>query len=232
MEAFFTERRQWLVAYINQIDVKNKTSQPKDGGRLSSREYLLPLKDGKNVIVCKSMFLSTLGLKSDEMTTEMVRDQCQSCDGAIAPIEDRRGRHPPSNKCDAEVIRLHINLYNPAISHYKRKNEPYKQHFNSELSINEMYKNFSENNKICYKTYCNVFKSENIGFSRPSLDECEICLSYKDHIKDFDHNFDQCAECIAYAKHKKAVPEKVVCFTADMQSVIVLPKHTTKDTYL
>ena len=41
-----------------------------------------------------------------------------------------------------------------------------------------MYKNFSENNKICYKTYCKVFKSENIGFSRPSQDECEICLSY------------------------------------------------------
>ena len=95
-----------------------------------------------------------------------------------------------------------------------------------------MYKNFSENNKICYRTYCKVFKSENIGFSRPSRDECEICLSYKYHIKDFDHNFDQCAECIAYAKHKKPVPEKVVCFTADMQSVIVLPKLTAKDTYL
>ena len=122
----FTKRRQWLAAYINQADVKNKTSQQKDGGRLSSKEYLLPLKDGKNVIVCKLMFLSTLGLKSDRMITEMVRAQRQSYDGGIAPVEDRRGSHPPSNKCDAdaEVIRLHINSYNPAISHYKRKNAP------------------------------------------------------------------------------------------------------------
>ena len=163
----FTERRQWLAAYINQVDVKNKTSQEKSGGRLSSREYLLPLKDDKNVIVCKSMFLSTLCLKSDGMITEMVRAQRQSYDGAIAPVEDRRGSHLPSNKCDAEVIRLHINSYNPAISHYKRKNAPYKRYLNPELSIKEMYKNFSENkenNKICYKIYCNVFKSENIGF--------------------------------------------------------------------
>ena len=68
-----------------------------------------------------------------------------------------------------------------------------------------MYKNFSENeenNKICYKTYCNVFKSENIGFSRPSQDECEFCLSYKDHIKDSDYDSSQYAEWIAYAKHK------------------------------
>ena len=49
----FTERRQWLAAYINQVDVKNKTSQQKDGGKLSSREYLLPLKGGNNVTVYK-----------------------------------------------------------------------------------------------------------------------------------------------------------------------------------
>ena len=158
----FTERRQWLAAYINQVDVKNKTSQQKSGDRLSSRQYLLPLKDGRNVIVCKSIVLSTLGLKSDGMITEMVRAQRQSYDGAIAPVEDRSGSHLPSNKCDAEVIRLHINSYNPAISHYKRKNAPYKRYLNPELSIKEMYKNFSENkenNKICYKTYCSVFKS-------------------------------------------------------------------------
>ena len=163
----------------------------------------------------------------------MVRAQRQSYDGAIAPVEDRRGSHLPSNKCDAEVIRLHINSYNPAISHYKRKNAPYKRYLNPELSIKEMYKNFSENkenNKICYKTYCNVFKSENIGISRPSQDECEISLSYKDHIKDSDHDSDQCAECIAYAKHKlrytqahieyqKPIPEEVRGFTADIHGV-------------
>ena len=106
----FTERCQWLAAYNNKADVKNKTSQQKDGVQLSSRECLLPLKDGKNVIVCGSMFLSTLGLKSDGMINEMVDAQRQSYDGAITPAEDRR------DKCDAEVIRLHINSYNPSIS--------------------------------------------------------------------------------------------------------------------
>ena len=120
-------RRQWLAAYINQVDVKNKTSRQKDGGRLSSREYLLPLKDEENVIVCRSMFLGTFGFKSDGMITEMVHAHRQSYDGAITPAEDRRGNHPPSNRCDAEVICLHINSYNPAISHDKCKNAPYKR---------------------------------------------------------------------------------------------------------
>ena len=106
-----------------------------------------------------------------------------------------------------------------------------------------MDRNFSENkenNKICYKIYCTVFKSETIGFSPPSQDKCKICLSYKDHLKDPDHDSDQCAECIAYGKHKvrytlarieyqKPIPEEVVCFTTGIQRVIVLAKLTTKE---
>ena len=98
--------RSWLAAYINQVDVKSKTSQQKDGHWLLFREYLLSLKEGKNVIVCKSMFMSTLGLKSDGMITEMVRAKRQSYDGSIAPIEDRWDSHPSSNKCYEEVKTL------------------------------------------------------------------------------------------------------------------------------
>ena len=109
----------------------------------------------------------------------MVRAQRQMLnDGAKAPIEDRRDTLPPSNKCDAEVIRLYINSYNFAISHYKSKNAPYKQYLHLELLIKEMYKTYQKTRKKnYYQTYCNVFKSENLGFSRPSQDECEIFLS-------------------------------------------------------
>ena len=151
----FTERCQLLVAHINQFHVKNKASQQKDRGWLSSRERLLPLKERKSVVVYKTMFLSTHGLSSDGMITEIVRAQHQSCGGAISPIQDRRISHPPSNKCDAEVIHLHINSDNTGISHYKQKNGPHKHYLNLKLSIKEMYKNHSENkenNKICYKT--------------------------------------------------------------------------------
>ena len=51
------------------------------------------------------MFLSTLGLKSDGMIAEMARAQRQSYEEKIAHIErieDRRGNHPPSNKCDTK----------------------------------------------------------------------------------------------------------------------------------
>ena len=171
------------------------------------------------------MFLSTLGLKSDEVITEMVHAQRQSYDGAIAPVEDRKSSHPRLNKCDAEVICLHLNSDNPPISHYKHKNVPYKWDLNSELSIKEMYKNVSENkenNKIWYKIYCNVFKSS-------VKDECEICLSYKDHINDFAYTKHKVRCTQDRIEYKKTVPKEVVCFTTDMQRVIKLPKLTTKE---
>ena len=81
------------------------------------------------------------------------------------------------------------------------------------------------------------------GFPRPSKGDCEICLSYKDHIKDSDHDSNQCTECRAYAKlkvrysqaraeYQKPIPGEVVCFTADMKRVIILPKSLLKNIYL
>ena len=78
----------------------------------------------------------------------MLHAQRQSYNGAITPIEDRSGHHPSSNKCDPEITLLPINSYNPPISHYKLKNAPYKRFLNPELSIKEMFKNFSENKEI------------------------------------------------------------------------------------
>ena len=43
----------------------------------------------------------------------------------------------------------------------------------------------SRDARLCtYMTYDNVFRSENIGFSRPSVDDCERCMQYNDHINE------------------------------------------------
>ena len=49
-----------------------------------------------------------------------------------------------------------------------------------------MYKNYCEKypepeRKISERYYRVVFKKENIGFSRPSVDDCVECLIYEDH---------------------------------------------------
>lgn len=130
----FTEHCQWLSTQdINQIDVKQRKVESNQSRRSSSIEYFLPLRDGKTTLVCKSMFLSTLGLRSDGMITDLVRAQIRSYASAIAPIEDCRGKHPASHKYDTDTICLHINSYHESISHCKRKDTPNKRYLNPKI---------------------------------------------------------------------------------------------------
>ena len=101
--------------------------------------------------------------------------------------------------------------------------------------------NSSSSKKVYYSAYT-VFKSENIGFSRPSVDDCEVFLQFNDHkaTNDENHNSDTCDICKQFKIHKdkytkarieynKPVNGETVCFTADMQKVVVLLKLTTKE---
>ena len=86
---------------------------------------------------------------------------------------------------------------------------------------------------------------EIIGFSRPSVDDCEVCQQFNDHkaTNDENHNSDTCDICKQFKIHKdkytkytkarieynKPVNGDTVFFTANMQKVVVLPKLTTKE---
>ena len=53
-------------------------------------------------------------------------------------------------------------------------NAPNKRYLNSNISIKSMYEQFlqhKENTVITYRTYCNAFQTEIIGFSRPTQGE-------------------------------------------------------------
>ena len=126
-------------------------------------------------------------------------------------------------------------------------NAPFR-HLNPGISIRMMYNNFIEKQKsrdvrLCiYMTYDNVFPSENIGFSRPSVDDCERYVQYNGHINDVNgapHDPSICVICINHFKqekydqarreYQKPKEPHIPHFTADMQKVLVLPKLKTKE---
>ena len=45
-----------------------------------------------------------------------------------------------------EKIKSHVNLFNPAISHYRREHTPLRKYLPPELTIRDMYKDFNERN--------------------------------------------------------------------------------------
>ena len=214
--------------------------------RKNSLNYKLPSQQGAKIDVCKTMFLRTLGLKTDVMVTQLLKAKRRRYEDNIAPINDRRGKHEvyENHKADHKAIRYHINSYKPSISHDTRVNAPNRRYLNPEITVTDMLVDYSSSSskKVSYSAYYTVFKSENIGFSRPSVDDCEVCLQFNDHkaTNEENHNSDTCDICKQFKIHKdkytkarigynKPVNGDTVCFTADMQKVVVLPKLTTKE---
>ena len=88
--------------------------------------------------VCKEMFLSTLGFRSDKVLT-----LCRSTD----TIFDQRGKSKNSNRgtnqrpltnSQLEAVKVHIKSYEPGISHYRRKHAPKRLYLDPSLTVRDI----------------------------------------------------------------------------------------------
>lgn len=214
----------------------------------------------KQIQVCKTMFLHTIGHTCDAIITEFLNNP----DESFPEIKDKRGsaRANIAKKVCLEnyaQIKNHIDSFHPTQSHYNLAHAPNRRYLPSDLSIYKLWEEFKSKIKpISYETYRKVFEKENIGFSKPSQDECPTCLLHNNHMrKENDSQSEQtintnsdhpesCEVCDQYQIHKKKYTaarksyEGDVCkiwdnttelFAVDMQKVLIIPKMTTKNSF-
>ncbi|CAH1997118.1 unnamed protein product, partial [Acanthoscelides obtectus] len=91
----FGERRLFLDAHIKQFEIKVRRQEAQRSSRNVSLKYFLPLPveteaKFEKIQVCKTMFLHTLGLKTDGMITCHIHSKKRSVEG-IAQTVDERG---------------------------------------------------------------------------------------------------------------------------------------------
>lgn len=253
----FGERRLFLDSHIKQHGVKTRVQEALSSNRNYSIRYFLPIKNhiesGNNLTedlqVCKTMFLHTLGLKTDGMITAHLREKRNSGNG-VAKTKDDRGLVARailnSQKVDNQTAIInHINSFNPVVSHYNLKHSPNRRYLPPELTVSFMWKDFCIGQKVGYDLYRNIFKQQNIGFSRPSQDECDTCKIYKSHSSELNSSC-TCKTCIYYNDHKlfytearqayqadkaKELTSAEKIFSVDMQKVLLLPKMSTKNSF-
>ena len=241
----FAERRLWFDSHILISPVKTRSCAKVDYSRSYTLQYSLPVSSTK-MVVCKTMFLATLGLKTDGMVTEFVKAKTKPEANIQNVIKDDRGKAANPTKIDRNVIEEHILSYNPQISHYKLANNPHKRYLEPHLTIVEMWRNYNSTHKsISYIVYERVFKAMNIGFGKPTQDQCDMCRTLETHREVQEHVRENCDECEKYDRHINSakaarmaykadaqhenIAEDTAVFTADMQKVILLPKMTTKE---
>ncbi|MES9882743.1 MAG: hypothetical protein ABW185_17895 [Sedimenticola sp.] len=242
----FGERRIWLDGHILIKPVIARAQAALDHMRSHTLIYHLTKEDGSKITVCKKMFLHTLGLKTDGTVTEFVKSKLGNT-SSLTETSDKRGKAEPRNKSDWEKIRAHISGYHPQVSHYTRERTPNRRYLDSNLSIADMWRDYNEKNlNVCYSVYRRVFEQENIGFGKPSQDECDVCVINNAHVAAHNDDDDKsaCETCRKFEQHLSSAenarhaykddnsaefPDNTVVFAADMQRVLLLPKMTTKE---
>ena len=179
-------QRSWLKSYVDQIPIKRKRIRESSGrNRQSSYTYHLPDESGLRIKVWQIFFLNTLDYSSNKVLVNLFVDSA----GDICAKPDKRGKHAPKHKLSEEnelLIRTHINSFNPAISHYRRKHAPNRRHLSPELNAHIMYEDFTQQNphvRIKYVTYWRQIRKMKISFTKLGEEECEICLEKVSHRK-------------------------------------------------
>ena len=197
--------------------------------------YHLPLFNGEPVSVCRTMFLRTLGLKSDGMLTAF-RRRLRAQTGEL--FKDHRGGNHGRNRGVKETIRHHIFHFHPMQSHYTRMHAPRRRYLSKSLCIRKIWKGLTQTGfDVSYGTFQRVFHSERISFGYPKPDLCEICIQGQNHIKEVGLLHGPCTLCTDVATHKvcaaiarqkyvediksRANPE-LGLFAVDLQRVILL----------
>ncbi|XDV25699.1 hypothetical protein PO909_029572, partial [Leuciscus waleckii] len=236
----YPEKKHFIFRMISQQQTQRYTT---GGPTQRKRSYQYHLNDnlGQRQEVCKTMFLSTLGYhpKNDRLIVTVFGSATSS---TLAPPQDRRGRHTPSNKVDMTPIFEHIESFHPSISHYRREHAPNRRYLPSDINIRSMFNDYRQRFQKCsYETYRKAVKELNISFTKLGEEECEHCLQHEIHLNT-EHQADgnsQCHSCLQWEEHKRraeigsqhyrldAEREEVddqVIRSVDLQKVIMLPR--------
>jgi len=255
-EAFFRQfwdlkdkTRQW--DFINSYVSFTDPSRPliKDTPLRSVGRYHM-MSNREKIVVCQTMFLSTLDISEKPIRTAAAR--LKSKGAAISP--DHRGQNSKIKK-DAEKVKgtidEHIKMFPIIPSHLCRGQNPRRRYLQPGLSINKMYIAYVQFMKEKHpdmtpataRQYRDRFVTGyNLGFFVPRKDQCELCNIHEratpairakiqrrldDHLRNKD-----AARKLRNADTQQAKKDPKVCVAVfDLEKVLLSPKDETGVNY-
>jgi len=232
------EKQVYVSSYLSRSPVIRRRADT--ACRNTTVKYSLRDETGENQQVCKTFFLATLGYnpKNDRIITNVLQNT-KKLGVPFAP--DKRGTNP-KEKVDRELIRAHVELYSPNVSHYRREHAPDRRYLPSDLTITSMHENFVGKHDLncSYELYRKVVSKDlNISFADLGHEECETCEHYKLHDPSHaESNSPDCQVCKEWTEHvdkakdardkyredaTKSDPQTLYV-AADLEKVIMLPR--------
>ena len=186
-------------------------------------------KNGELIQVCKTMFLHTLGARTDGILKRFVEAKARSPAESIYPCKEKRGRKKVSTNPTRDAVIEHINSFNPVSSHYRREHAPHRRYLEAHMTIQSMCKSFQK-----FKKYikCQVLNFKllilNINILFLALYQDFVSkgheISYESYRQIFasenigfgENRTDDCEVCLQFERHKHEIPQDHVTETCEI----------------
>ena len=165
----YNQRRQWIVGATTTVaPARRQGDQVKP--RTSTYYYKMRDSSGKEIPVCKTFFLQTLGYKGNN--NSFIQTMLKPLEaGTSTALDDKRGKHSPKNKIDRQSIKDHIESFHPSILHYCRVHAPNRRYVPTDLNIKYMYDDYlGRNPAISFELYRQTLKAMNVSFTKSGED--------------------------------------------------------------
>lgn len=186
------QRRQFLAQSIAYSSIERQRSRngTQLGRRCFNYSYFLNV-DGKNIDICKTMFLRTLSI-SEKIVHGSIK-YTQDSPGGLIPTNNELQSARKLNEEKRNIVMEHINLFPPIESHYTRARSS-KKYLNPVLNIETMYKLYlkwcndkelSKDKLVKCSMYRFIFCTEfNFSFKKPNLDTCDTCDKFESSLRN------------------------------------------------
>jgi hypothetical protein len=231
----FWQKLDWdqKKTYVSGLVRKTETAVPKKGKsrRIATYEYFLRSTDGERKQVCKTMFLSTLGI--GEWTVH--RWTTDGGDSGTHQSSIHKQRNPiPAHK--KQLTEEFVNSLPKLPSHYCRKDSEklyLETTIDSWSKLTKLFHEFCDSRgvaRVSRTILRRVAKSMNVALCTPKKDACNVCTSYEfGHCTkdEYDTHMKRDKEAKQAKKEDKRLAEDddtIVVTTMDLQIVLLAPK--------
>lgn len=238
----FSEQKQFISNNMEIGPIKRRRKEHENlenNLKNANKKYYLRGLNGQRYNVCRGFFLTTLGYAANNDTVLRY---------TRSPPKDQRGSYERKQKTDQEIIKKHVQMFSPCVSHYRREHAPLKLYLPSDISIRSMHADFIQRNpsmNVSYDVYrLVVTKQMNISFAKLGNEQCEKCelffLHKSDYSKEMQNLHPDCENCLNWIKHIRKANEsrdeykidveknknesQALYYSADLQKVIMLPR--------
>ncbi|MES9905049.1 MAG: hypothetical protein ABW168_20530 [Sedimenticola sp.] len=225
------ERKVYVISLVKLVPIAKKIDGP--GRRGVTYKYYLKKNDTLH-IVCKHMFLSTLGI-GERTIYEWLKDT----DHGIPEKPERKTRDPSEGHRKArEYAEKYLESLPKLPSHYCRSSssklylEPVFESFSVLYSEYKKYCTEHDQPVVCYTVFTSMFKDMNLSLFSPKKDQCDLCCGYEAgnvSVEDYNKHIEKKdAARNAKTKDKEKCENDdtgaCVVITMDVQSVLLSPR--------